>query len=270
MRPKVSVIIPTFNRQNTIERAINSVLNQSFKDFELIVVDDGSTDRTSELLKSIPDLILIKQTNQGVSKARNVGISKSGAELIAFLDSDDEWLPEKLEWQVEFFDKNPDAMICQTEEIWIRNGKRVNPMKKHKKYSSWIFKECLPLCVVSPSAVMMRQKLFDCVGLFDESLPACEDYDLWLRIAARFPIYLIDEPLVVKYGGHSDQLSRTIPNLDRYRIKSLKKILESGILTEEQRNLAYKELARKSKIYGNGCLKRGKNEEGEKILKLVK
>lgn len=264
--PKVSVIIPTFNREKVLKRAVSSVLNQTFRDFELIVVNDGSTDGTKSILNKYFNINVIDQTNQGVSHARNVGILNGCSKFIAFLDSDDEWKPEKLERQMEFFDQHPDAMICQTEETWIRNGKHANPMKKHKKHSGWIFKECLPLCIVSPSAVMMRKDLFDSVGLFDESLPACEDYDLWLRIAAKYPIYLIDKPLIVKYGGHSDQLSRTVPNLDQYRIEALLKILKSGTLSPEQRVAAEEELKKKSKIYGEGCLKHGKIEEGKKYL----
>jgi len=268
MNPLVSVIIPTYNRSRKLNRALASVFNQTYKNHEVIVVDDGSTDQTVHQLEHNPHLTLIHKERLGVSKARNTGLEHAKGELIAFLDSDDEWKPEKLGRQVEFFDENPDAMIAQTDEIWIRNGKRVNPMKKHKKYSGWIFKECLPLCIVSPSAVMMRKKLFDEVGNFDESFPACEDYDLWLRIAARYPIHLIKERLVIKYGGHEDQLSRTVENLDKYRIEALAKILKSGNLNQENSKLAYHELQKKCKIYGEGCLKRGKMEEGGKFLKL--
>lgn len=280
MNPLVSVIIPTYNRTKLIQRALKSAFDQTYPNFEVIVVDDGSTDQTVLQLEHHPHLVLIHKKNEGVSAARNTGIGQARGKLIAFLDSDDEWLPKKLERQVEFFEKNPEAMICQTDEIWIRNGKRVNPMKKHKKYSGWIFKECLPLCIVSPSAVMMRRELFDIVGNFDESLPACEDYDLWLRVAARFPIYFIGEKLVVKYGGHADQLSRTVENLDRYRIQALMKILdcrgwvpqpsgaETTPLQPDQWQSAFTELKKKCLVYGNGCRKRGKSEEAKKYLQL--
>jgi hypothetical protein len=183
-------------------------------------------------------------------------------------EDDDLWLPEKLETQIRFFSQNPKAMICQTEEIWIRNDLRVNPRKKHQKYSGDIFAPSLLLCLVSPSAVMIRRELFEQVGCFDETLPACEDYDLWLRISAQFPICLIDRPLVVKRGGHPDQLSRTTPALDRFRIQALVKILGSGKLTAGQYDLAYQELETKCRIYGQGCLKRGKAKEGNFYLLL--
>ena len=208
--------MPTFNRAHCLERAIDSVLDQTFRDYELIVVDDGSTDHTADLLKRYDDsLKSIHQQNRGVSAARNTGIRAARGELIALLDSDDCWLPTKLERQVDFFETHPQAQVCQTEEIWIRNGRRVNPKRRHRKFSGLIFEKSLPLCLVSPSAVMLRKSLFDQVGLFDERLPACEDYDLWLRITWKYPVDLILAPLIVKHGGHADQLSRR-PELDKY------------------------------------------------------
>jgi glycosyltransferase involved in cell wall biosynthesis len=268
--PTVSVIIPTFNRAAMLKQAVESVLSQDFRDFELIVVDDGSTDDTMAVLASYPLASVIRQPHRGVSTARNAGIKTATGRFIAFLDSDDLWLPQKLSVQTAFFQKHPDALICQTEEIWIRNGKRVNAKKHHKKRSGIIFEYAVKLCLVSPSGVMMRKELFDKVGLFDETLPACEDYDLWLRIGCRFPIHLIDDPLVVKRGGHEGQLSQS-PGLDRFRIRALKKILESppeGGLTTPQRLAATKALCDKCAIYAAGCLKRGRQEESEQYLRL--
>jgi len=205
-----------------------------------------------------PEIKYLYQPNRGPAAARNLGIRESRGEFIAFLDSDDEWLPGKLAVQLRYFQENPDSLICQTEEIWIRNGRRVNPMKKHKKYGGWIFEKCLPLCIVSPSAVMMRREFFERVGLFDETLPACEDYDLWLRSSARFPIGLIEKPYVVKYGGHADQRSKEFPVMDRFRIQALRKILESGVLTPPQRDTVSQELKRKCEIVSQGARKRGK------------
>ena len=260
-KPAVSVIIPTYNRGWILEEAIDSVLAQDFTDFELIVVDDGSTDATWKILESYGRTIIsIRQSNQGVSAARNRGIAESRAPLIAFLDSDDIWLSQKLTRQVDFFNANSSALICQTEETWIRNGVRVNPKKRHQKLSGMIFEPSLALCLVSPSAVMIRKILFDAVGLFDENLPACEDYDLWLRVGCRYPVYLIDEPLIIKRGGHADQLSKAA-GLDRYRIQSLKKIIDSGSLSQSQKHAAIKMLRDKSKIYAEGCRKRGRMEE---------
>ncbi len=267
--PLVSVIIPTYNRSSLLLEALDSVYKQTFPDFELIVIDDGSTDGTAKALDSYKDrLVYCFQNNRGVSAARNRGIRMARGRWIAFLDSDDLWLPDKLETQTRFFSQNPEALICQTEEIWIRNGRRVNPMKKHRKYSGNIFTPSLRLCLVSPSGVMIKKDLFEQVGLFDETLPACEDYDLWLRISARSPIFLIEQPLVVKRGGHPDQLSRTTPAMDRFRIQALVNILNSGRLTASQYHLAFQELETKCRIYGQGCLKRGRLEEGNYYLLL--
>ena len=257
----VSVIIPTYNRGWIVRDAIDSVLGQTYADFELIVVDDGSSDRTPPILDAYGDrLRVIRQANRGVSAARNRGIGESSGTLIALLDSDDIWLPKKLAVQVDFFKRNPAALICQTEEIWIRNGLRVNPGKRHRKPSGMIFERSLELCLVSPSAVMVRRELFEKVGLFDESLPACEDYDLWLRVGCRFPVHLIDRPLTIKRGGHEDQLSRQ-SSLDKYRIRSLVKLIESARLTPIQRNAAVIALRKKCAVYATGCLKRGRLEE---------
>ena len=266
----VSVVIPTFNRAQKVVRAISSVLSQTFTDVEIIVVDDGSTDGTKKEVEQFDDFVtyVAHSSNLGVSTARNTGIKVSSAPLVAFLDSDDHWLPEKLAAQVGFFDEHPEAVACQTEELWIRNGRRVNPMKKHLKPSGDIFEPSLKLCLVSPSAVMLKRSLLDEVGLFDEDLPVCEDYDLWLRISCRYPIHLIKEALVVKEGGHPDQLSVRHKGMDRFRIKALVKLIKSGVLNKEQLTVTIKELSSKCRIYGNGCLKRGKMEEGECFLHL--
>jgi glycosyltransferase involved in cell wall biosynthesis len=259
--PRVSVIIPTYNRARIIEEAVDSVLAQDYKDFELIVVNDGSTDNTSEVLAPYGDDVhVLSQENKGVSAARNRGITEASGKLIAFLDSDDLWLPQKLSMQVEFFDQRPDALICQTEEVWVRNGIRVNPKQRHKKPSGMIFKPSLKLCLVSPSAVMIRRDLLDRAGGFDETLPACEDYDLWLRISCRFPVFLIETPLIVKRGGHDDQLSKRA-GLDKFRIQAIVKIIKTGILSEDQRQEALIMLQNKCGIYAAGCRKRGKQEE---------
>ena len=268
--PLVSVIIPTYNRAGLVARAVESVFEQTFRDFELIVVDDGSTDRTEAALAVYGDgLTLLRQANRGVSAARNRGLAEAKGRLISFLDSDDYWHPKKLAVQVRFFEERQEVLICQTEEVWHRRGRRVNPRNRHRKPSGDVFLDSLKLCLISPSAVMMRRELFDLVGLFDEGLPACEDYDLWLRVAARFPVHLIDQALVVKTGGHTDQLSHTTTGLDQYRVQALVKILDSGLLTPAQARAARAELARKAMIYGQGCLKRGRIEEGRKYLRLA-
>lgn len=263
---RVSVIIPTFNRAHTLPRALDSVLGQTLRTDTIIVIDDGSTDETTQIVSEhYPDLTYIRQKNRGVSTARNKGIMMTDSDWVTFLDSDDEWLPEKLERQMTALEQQPEMKICHTDEIWIRNGKRVNPMKKHAKSGGWIFQKCLPLCCVSPSSVMIHRSLFDDVGLFDESLSVCEDYDLWLRIAARYSFLYLSEKLTVKYGGHEDQLSRKHWGMDRFRIRALEKILASKVLSNSDRKAAEAMLAKKTRIISQGALKRGKIWPSEKV-----
>lgn len=270
MESGVSVVIPTYNREKYISRAISSVLYQNWKEYEIIVVDDGSTDNTKEVLSLFGSKIIYisHPYNKGVSAARNTGIKNARYPFIAFLDSDDYWLPEKLSYQMEFFMNNPDAIACQTQEIWIRKGKRVNPKKRHMKPSGDIFIPSLRLCLVSPSAVMLKRSIFDEIGLFDEDLPVCEDYDLWLRISCKYHVNLIDKPLVVKEGGHLDQLSSRYWGMDRFRIYSLVKLIKNTNLSKEQYEAVIKELEYKCQIYGKGCIKRGRTQEGEFYLNL--
>jgi len=263
MEPTASVIIPTYNRWPMVGAAVQSVLAQSFLDFELIVVDDGSTDATAvELAKFGSQLRYFKQDRSGVSAARNLGVRQSCGRVIAFLDSDDLWDPDKLKIQVRFMENTPEVRICQTDEVWIRNGVRVSPKFKHRKPSGDIFELSLDLCLVSPSAVMMTRELFDRCGGFDESLPVCEDYDLWLRIARDSPVPLIAQPLVVKHGGHADQLSRSTWGLDRYRVIALQKLLRSGV-AGARRAAVLRVLEYKVAVLAQGARKRGKVADAE-------
>ena len=261
MSPTVSVIIPTFNRWPLVGRAIESVLVQSYADLEIIVVDDGSTDDTALRLSRFGSrLRVLQQPNRGVSAARNLAARHARGSYLAFLDSDDLWLAEKLAIQTVFMGRNPAVQICQTEEVWIRNGARVNPKAKHRKPSGDIFISSLELCLVSPSAVMLTRELFERVGGFDESLPVCEDYDLWLRIAVDHPVPLINDALVIKRGGHADQLSRSTWGMDRYRVLALQKLLRSG-LDGSRRAAAIEVLRRKVGVLAAGARKRGKASE---------
>ena len=256
MNKKISVIIPVYNRAATIRRAVDSVLSQTVKAYEIIVIDDGSTDETPQILKSYGDLIsIITQENRGVSAARNAGIKIAKGDWIALLDSDDEWLPKKIEYAVEFIRQNPQIKIFQTEEIWVRNGRRVNPRVKHKKLSGNIFKESLPLCIISPSAVVLKKMLFNEVGFFDEDLPVCEDYDLWLRITKNYKVGLDERAGIIKYGGHADQLSHSYPVMDIYRIKAM----EKHINDERLRLHVLPEIVKKLEIVITGALKRQKD-----------
>ena len=266
----ISVIIPTYNRAHLLPRCLDSVIAQKLRSHEIIVVDDGSTDSTRDLVRrNYPGIKLISQENRGVSAARNAGIGAAQGDWLAFLDSDDAWLPGKLGRQAQTVLDNPDVNIIHTDEIWIRNGVRVNPHLKHRKYGGSIFRRCLPLCVISPSSVMIHRRVFDRVGLFDETLPVCEDYDLWLRICALMPVAFVPEPLITKYGGHPDQLSTRYRGMDRYRIKSLDRILNEVELGPADRKAAIDTLVGKIRIYLNGARKHNNRvfvPECEKLL----
>ncbi len=261
---KISVVITTFNRAELVVRAIKSVLNQKSAADEIIVIDDGSTDETAAIIqKEYPQIKYFYQENQGISAARNLGISKAIFPWIAFLDSDDEWLPAKLEKQREILIAHPRTKICHTNEIWVRNGKRVNQMNKHKKYGGKIYKYCLPLCIISPSSVLIHHDIFTHYGVFDIALPACEDYDLWLRICAFETVSYLDEALIIKYGGHSDQLSHKYWGMDRFRIRALIKMLENKQVDPENRKATMMMLLEKIRIYIAGATKRKKDDDIE-------
>ena len=270
--PKVSVIIPTYNRLPFLKEAIDSVLAQNVEDVELMVVDDGSTDETGGEVKRHGGRVkhLQHAENRGVSAARNRGIRYSRGKYIAFLDSDDLWVKGKLKVQVDFLDENPQYPMCYTDEIWIRKGRRVNPMLKHAKYSGWIFEKCLPLCTISPSSAMIRRMLFSKVGLFDEALPVCEDYDFWLRVSARFPIFFIDRKLIIKRGGHPDQLSQRSWGNDRYRVMALEKLLSEPYVGSEERGMIFEEMKRKCQVLYQGFLKRGHEEEARRYQEIMR
>ena len=266
--PAVTVVIPTFNRSEHVVEAVQSVLDQTFRDFELVVVDDGSTDDTAARLARFEgQLRLIRQCNRGPSAARNLGIRETQSPFLAFLDSDDLWLPRKLEKQMAWMADHPNRLICYTDEIWIRRGVRVNPRKIHHKHGGTIFAHSLRLCIVSPSSVLMRRSFFDRVGCFDESLPVAEDYDLWLRAAVHLRFGFLAEPLIVKRGGHPDQLSAQW-GIDRYRVRALVKLLDSGELSTRQRRLTRCELIRRCRILENGYRKRGKLAEARQFEEL--
>jgi glycosyltransferase involved in cell wall biosynthesis len=264
----VSVILTTFNRKKLVQRALQSVLKQTYCPDEIILIDDGSNDGTDEIISEIfSDIKYYKQPNKGVSASRNLGIQQSTGNWIAFLDSDDEWLPKKLEKQITALTINPEYRICHTNEIWIRKGRRVNPQKKHQKYGGQIFEKCLPLCVISPSSVLIHRQVFDQSGIFDTELPACEDYDLWLRICSIFSVLYIEEPLIVKYGGHEDQLSHKYWGMDRFRIYALENIINNNNLDQKQRKAAIKMILTKIEIFLNGSKKRNNKDDIESYKK---
>lgn len=254
-----SVIIPVYNRRDLVSRAIESVLDQTRPVKEIIVVDDGSTDGVGDsVCSNYPGVKLLVQPHSGVSAARNNGIVESQGEWLAFLDSDDEWLPTKIEAQSTWLNSHSHIKVCHCDEIWIRNHIRINPKQRHRKSGGWIYLHCLPLCAISPSAVLIHRSVFEFVGKFDESLPVCEDYDLWLRITPQYEVGFVDQALLVKYGGHEDQLSKAYFAMDRFRIRALIKSLEQNALSDEQRMKTLDILVRKIQIYLNGARKRNK------------
>ena len=255
---QISVVIPTFNRLKTLIPAVESVLNQTSPVDEIIVVDDGSTDATSgEIRRCYPQIKLIQQSNLGVSAARNAGIKQANFDWIALLDSDDSWLPEKITSIRKAKYQQPEYLLFHSDEIWIRRGVRVNAMKKHSKSGGWIFENCLPLCVISPSAAVFHKSLLQSSGYFDETLPACEDYDLWLKICHQYPVCYIDKPLITKYGGHQDQLSMRYWGMDRFRIRSLNRLLQQDVLNHQNRQAATTTLVKKLLILLKGARKHG-------------
>ncbi len=271
----VSVVIPTFNRVSSLERTLKSVLAQTLPADEIIIVDDGSTDNTVSILKSryseveLSMIRFIEQDNQGVSAARNAGIAAATHEWIALLDSDDFWHEDKLQKQIQALENAPEYLMSHSDEIWIRNGLRVNQMNKHKKTGGYIFQQCLPMCVISPSAVIIHRLIFDEIGLFDETLPACEDYDLWLRICSRYPVLYIDEALITKHGGHDDQLSHKYWGMDRFRIQALNKIISEAKLNDSDRDAAIKMMQHKINIYLVGAEKHGNTEHVDDFKELL-
>ena len=255
---KISVVIPTLNRINTLQRALDSVINQTYKAAEIIVVDNGSSDGTLKFLREqYPKIIILTENKIGVSSARNKGIKKSINQWIALLDSDDAWHPRKLEIQTSMLDSAlKEYNLIHTDEVWFRNNKHINQMKKHKKQGGYIFERCLSLCCISPSSVLFKKNILDKVGLFDESLPVCEDYDMWLKICSSEEVLFAQDKLTYKYGGHKDQLSKSYWGMDRFRIKSIENIIKNFDLTYKQKKQAKKELIKKLKIIINGAFKR--------------
>jgi len=281
--PRISVIIPSYNRADFLRRAVISVLKQSYRDFDLWIADDGSEDGTEELVSRLknasnrrdissmqPRIHYLRGANRGVSAARNRAISQSNGEWIALLDSDDEWMGEKLERQLAFADSHWEYPLIHSDEIWIRDGRRVNAPASYRKSGGNVFIKCLSLCMISPSTALFTRGVFEEIGGFDEDFPVCEDYDFWLRLSSRYPVGYVNCPLTIKYGGHADQLSKSRPALDYWRIKSLCRILEIRPLNDEQRHAVLAEIARKSSILLKGYHKHGRESDVQELLTLVR
>lgn len=271
-KPLVDIVLPSWNRKTLLERACRSIYNQSYKNWNLIIVDDGSTDGTSQQSYGSQTTVLTLKNNKGVSYARNQGIKKGQAEWIAFLDSDDEWLPQKLEKQMEYINRNPQCQFIHCNEIWLKNGQILNQKKKHKKQGGRIFIPSVHLCCISPSAVLIKRSLLKEVGLFREDFPVCEDYELWLRITSRHDIGFLEEPLLIKHGGHPNQLSKKYFGMDYWRIKALLPYLKDKKLSQNEREEAKQMLTHKLNIFLKGCQKHKnytQQKEMEQILQKI-
>jgi len=280
MSAEASVIIPTYNRAHFVFAAIDSVIAQREVNFDLIVVDDGSTDDTWHGLERTATAVhaehanrrsmrIVRTENRGVAAARNTGIALASAPLVAFLDSDDVWGPDKLACQIEYMRTHPECVISQTDEGWLSNGGRVNPGLRHRKAAGDIFIDSLRTCLVTPSTVILRTALFHEIGGFDEDFIAAEDYDLWLRILARHEIGFLAEHHATRRSGHPGQLSM-LPAIDRFRILALLKLLATDDLNSVQRRAVCEVLAEKCDIYAKGLARRGRGDFAALVFEFAK
>lgn len=266
---KISVIIPVYNRAAMVKEAVESVIGQTRPADEILVIDDGSTDDSAEGVMGMERVVVIHQPNRGISAARNTGLNRAQGNLIAFLDSDDLWHRDKLLLQERFLDNHPELPLCHTQEIWILNNKRINQKKYHKKEGGRIFIRSLERCLISPSSAMIRQGLFSEIGVFDESMTVCEDYDLWLRITAKYEVGFLETPLITKRGGHPDQLSKKYPVMDRFRINAIEKVIHTEGLDPKYKEAAIEMFLYKANIIYNGLNKRGKTGASNDLLKRI-
>ena len=267
----VSVIIPTCDRLSMLRQAVASVQQQTFESWEMIVVDDGSVDGTWQWLAQQPAIRALRNpTPLGPAAARNQGAAVARGHYLSFLDSDDLFKPEKLQRQVDLLEQDPALALCHSNEIWLRNGKELAQQPKHEKRGGWIFEHCLPLCRISPSAAVIRREVFQELAGFDEELEVAEDYELWLRLTCGHAVGFIPEPLIIKRGGHSDQLSMKYGQIEKFRIEALKRVLGRCPLSDEQRAAALETLHQKCEIHARGCDKRGKADEARLYRDLIK
>ncbi len=266
----VSVVIPTYNRAKLLLEALESVFHQTYDRFEVIVVDDGSTDGTSSVVSG-PNLVYLSVVHTGLpGLLRNIGIRRSQGAYIAFLDSDDLWEPTKLARQVALLKEYPETLVCHSAESWIRNEHAVSQASQKHRRKGYLYEDSLRKCIISPSTVMLDRRVFSQIGLFREDIEIAEDYELWLRVTAKYLVGYIDEPLATKRGGHSDQLSQKYGQIEIFRIHALTALIEGSGLNDEQQIGARSELARKCRIYAAGCLKRGRHEEAARYAALAR
>lgn len=273
MMPRVSVVIPVYNRSGFLKDAIESVLAQTVTDLELVVVDDGSTDDTLETAARSAELddrvrVISTEHTGFPGAARNRGVEASSARIIAFLDSDDLWLPRKIEKQLPLHEED-EACFSHTEEVWVRDDRVVSQAHRRHRREGDLFEVSLAKCVIGPSTVMIARNLFEQSGGFRNDLEVGEDYELWLRLTDRVKVAHVSEALTVKRGGHPDQLSGRYGQIEIFRITALKAIVDSNGLSEPHLRLARGELAAKCMIYAGGARKRGRHNEADTYERLA-
>lgn len=285
---RVSVVVPTYNRKESVAEALRSVLAQTFRDFEIVVADDGSTDGTPVNLfqtlgaqpEAIEALTRMNPTsikpfshafsndslaiqyhygiNRGLSTARNRGIRAARSDFIAFIEAEDLWEPDHLKTQVDFLEMHPGSKVCRVSERNVKDGKpRVS--RNSSTASGWIFEATLEASPMCTSAVLIHRSCFTACGAFDENLPACDEYDLWLRLASRYPVHYLEGPTVTRRSGRPDGSSRAW-GWDRFRVYALEKAFQSGHLSPTQRFLVAEQIVHKCERLVEG-FRRQKSEE---------
>ncbi|MGL4503388.1 MAG: glycosyltransferase [Planktothrix sp.] len=231
--PTISVIIPAYNSENTIQETIESVLNQTFQDLELIVINDGSVDKTLEVISSFSDarIQVFSYSNSGAQKSRNRGISHASGEYLSFLDSDDMWEPEKLEFQLKALQENSEAAVAYSWTNWIDESGKFLRRGSYISKTGDIFANLLLVDFIeNGSNPLIRANAMAEVGYFDESLVGGQDWDMWLRLAARYPFVAVPYPHIL-YRQSANSWSS---NVERQESGFLQ-VIEKALNQESQR-----------------------------------
>ncbi|TVR67910.1 MAG: glycosyltransferase [Spirochaetaceae bacterium] len=285
----LSIVIPVYNRERLVSRAVRSVLDQQVPpgwSMELLVVDDGSTDGTGAVLRDLEReygppwggkvLRILSRPRGGTpGGARNYGVAHARGEVLAFLDSDDEWLPEKLLRQIPLHEGG--EVLTHTRERWIRDGREISQggrrFSRHRR-SGDLLEDALVKCIIGPSTVMISRDVWERSGGFREDLEIAEDYEYWLRLTALTAVAYLDLPLTVKYAGHGDQLSEKYGQIETFRIRALRPLVEERWFARHRdgtaQAMAERELLRKALIYAAGARKRGRIAEAEEYERLAR
>ena len=265
--PTVSVIIHTYNNEKFIAETVESVLNQTYKDYEIIVVDDGSVDGTRDALMPYMQKIRYHyKENGGIASAKNAGIGLSQAEFVAFLDHDDLWVPDKLQLQMEHFNENPQIGLVYAKYTSFRDGKELRT-KPEKGYSGWIFKELLSKSFIQTSTVVVKRECLDAVGPYDETFSLGDEYDMFLRIAQKFQCGFVDKGLT-RYRVHDTNASNNDFLFDNENLGVYKKIYNNFTdLDGVEKKILRKRIARYSMKVAEGLYSQGKLEESKEYQK---